>query len=250
MNTYKSPLCSCVLCKKELTPGRLLRHFSKCINRNNCLCCNKLTMNVKFCSKNCSAKFNNTQRTPRTSESRLKTSRTLKNNANTKRAKSNKIEIVGLFSKLFMCSCKHCGTKFITRKKSKYCTSHRDLYSHSNRGSYKFTFNVYDYPDLFDLSELKIKGWFAPGGKSGRWNIDGLSRDHRISVNEAIINNYDPYYISHPLNCELMSQRDNTKKKTKSSITYEELKSIVDIYESNDICSASRIRTSPLRISG
>ena len=99
------------------------------------------------------------------------------------------------------------------------------------RNRYKFTFNVYNYPDLFDLDRIKEIGWFAPGGKSGRWNINGLSRDHKVSVNEAILNNYDYYYITHPMNCEIISHKMNNKKKTKSSITYEELVKLVDDYD-------------------
>lgn len=70
----------------------------------------------------------------------------------------------------------------------------------------------------------------------GMWgydNTNGLTRDHKLSVNEAIKNNYDPYYIKHPLNCELMSWTENNKKKTKSSITYEKLKQLVDDYDTN-----------------
>ena len=61
--------------------------------------------------------------------------------------------------------------------------------------------------------------------------MNGYTRDHKVSVNEAIKNNYDPYYIKHPLNCELMSFNDNNKKKTKSSISYDELVKKVDEYE-------------------
>jgi len=64
-------------------------------------------------------------------------------------------------------------------------------------------------------------------------NTNGLTRDHKISVNEAIRNNYDPYYIKHPLNCELMSWKKNNKKKTKSSITYSKLKQLVDAYDAD-----------------
>lgn len=62
-------------------------------------------------------------------------------------------------------------------------------------------------------------------------NPDGVTRDHKVSVNEAIINGYDSYYIKHPLNCELMLFGDNAKKHTKSSITYEELVEKVKEYD-------------------
>lgn len=61
-------------------------------------------------------------------------------------------------------------------------------------------------------------------------NPGGVTRDHKVSVNEAILKGYDSYYIKHPLNCELMLFSENAKKHTKSSITYEELVSQVDKY--------------------
>lgn len=136
----------------------------------------------------------------------------------------------GPFSQIYECNCNHCGLKFFSRLKKKYCNTHRNLYSISAKQGYKFTFNIYHYPKLFDLKLLKQIGWFSPGGRAGKWNPNGLSRDHRISVIDAILNNYDPYYITHPLNCELMPHTENNKKKTKSSITYDELKNMVDEY--------------------
>ena len=50
-----------------------------------------------------------------------------------------------------------------------------------------------------------------------------LSKDHKVSVNEAIKNGYDPYYISHPLNCEIMPWIENNKKDKNSSISYNHL---------------------------
>lgn len=58
-----------------------------------------------------------------------------------------------------------------------------------------------------------------------------MSRDHKVSVDEAKKNNYDPYYITHPMNCELMPHIENNKKKITSSITYNELKLMVDNFD-------------------
>jgi hypothetical protein len=84
---------------------------------------------------------------------------------------------------------------------------------------------------LFDLVLVEQVGFYGPKGKSNRWNINGLSRDHKISVSDALKYDYDPYYISHPLNCELMPHRQNNVKKGKSSITYQELITMVDQYD-------------------
>lgn len=119
---------------------------------------------------------------------------------------------------------------FNSSAKYKYCSSCSYLYKNNNRNRYAFSFNVYQYPDLFDLSLIERYGWFSHGGKY-KFNPNGITRDHKVSVNEAIKNNYDPYYIKHPLNCELMSFKENDKKKTQSSISYNDLIKIVNEYD-------------------
>ena len=131
------------------------------------------------------------------------------------------------FSTIKTCSCKHCGFTGSYRIQQLYCDNCKDMY-YTGRSCYIFTFNIYNYPDLFDLDLINTVGWFNPTSK----DLDGLSRDHRVSVNESIKNNYNPYYIKHPLNCEILPMRDNLHKHIGSSITYEELVRLVDEYES------------------
>ena len=137
------------------------------------------------------------------------------------------------FTKIIKNRCKHCNNIFYSRQNIKFCKNHSYLYTRKNKNRYKFTFNLYEYPDLFDLSLLEKTGWYSNGKIDSKKpvNMNGYTRDHKVSVNEAIKNNYDPYYIKHPLNCELMSFNDNNKKKTKSSISYDELVKKVDEYE-------------------
>lgn len=216
-----------------------------------------------FCSKSCSAKFNNKGR-KRTKESKEKTKQSVieyhkkigtydKEKIKIKKKKRklvkkiliadyslsrknhlsprNKENIEGPYTKLFFNKCSHCDKLFYNKRNIKYCEEHSILYGRNNRNKYAFTFNPFDYPDLFNLELLKEKGWYCKGGRYKKWNPYGLTRDHKISVNEAIKNNYDPYYIKHPLNCELMSFEKNNKKKIKSSLTYQQLLKIVDKYE-------------------
>lgn len=150
------------------------------------------------------------------------------------RIRKNKKEIFGPYSKIFHCICKFDGHLFMSKTIKKYCKTHENLYSRNGKAMYKFAFNMFDYPDLFDLSLLEKYGWYSVGGKSKRpINKTGCSRDHKVSVNDAIRNNYDPYYIKHPLNCELMLHISNKKKHSKSSISYEELVKIVTDYDSS-----------------
>ena len=44
-----------------------------------------------------------------------------------------------------------------------------------------------------------------------------------LSVKCGFDNNISPEILKHPANCKLMLHRDNNKKKTNNSITYEEL---------------------------
>lgn len=178
---------------------------------------------VKFCSRSCATRHTNYQRTPRTSESREITSHKLKKYY----YKPAKPTIVGPYTKLYRCKCAHCEQVFLSPARIKYCRTHTNLYKSNNRNRYAFTFSMVQYPDLFGSYNEQLKQY-------GVWsytNTAGLTRDHKISVTDAIKNNYDPYYIKHPLNCELMSWTDNNKKKSRSSLKYKELVRQVDAYE-------------------
>lgn len=150
------------------------------------------------------------------------------------RAKPKKIkEEIGKFTKLFICKCKNCSFVGSYRKQTKYCNNCKHCYSENGRAKFVFTFNVYEYPDLFDLEFIKLHGWRKTKGNYK--NLNGVSRDHRVSVHESILNNYDPYYIKHPLNCKIMLHSENQIKGTKSSISYEELVRLVDLYDKKNV---------------
>ena len=129
--------------------------------------------------------------------------------------------------------CKVCNKKLLLQSPKYFCSTCKEL--HSNlRMEYRFKFNVYHYPELFDIELLNKIGWYAPRGKSGKWNPNGLSRDHKVSVAEAIKNNYDPYYITHQLNCELMPHSFNNTKNSDSSLSYSSLIKLVDEYDAKE----------------
>lgn len=179
----------------------------------------------KFCSHSCAATVSNKERIVKgyslPPESRNK-------------IRSKLSVYAGPYTKISIKQCKFCKTSFVTPSttRSQVCCNCQHLKWKNNKDQYSFKFNIFDYPDLFDLDELKALGWVAFGGKrGGKKNPNGLSRDHRVSVDEAKRHNYDPYYISHPLNCELMPHRENNKKKTKSSLSYNELVKIVNEYD-------------------
>ena len=237
---------------------------------NNCHNCNKETPNAKFCSCKCAGAHINIGRKPRTEESKKKTSNSLcgvkhspervskareakgthicsKCNTNHPRRKScekrksptnktrslrfDKSEVGGEFTKIYYCKCKFCKCIFIETSTKQICGKCISISSMKN-AQYRFKFNIFDYPNLFNLSLIEKYGFVSFGGKRGGiLNHNGISRDHKISVSDAIKFEYDPYYISHPLNCELMLHSENAKKRTKSSISYEALIKLVDEYE-------------------
>jgi hypothetical protein len=86
----------------------------------------------------------------------------------------------------------------------------------------KFNFDVYAMPDKFDLSLVESNGWYSASNRGG--NLDGVSRDHMISVRYGFEHSIPAEMVAHPANCELVLQRDNSKKRTKCSISVEELK--------------------------
>jgi len=219
--------------KLELTPQRIAANKKNCLlggaafaakmssaynaNPSYCNQCSTILpqskKNNKFCNSSCSAKYSNARK----DYSKFTPGPVPKPKDPTAGSAP--------YSTLFRCECKHCGVIKLYRSQTKYCPEHRDLYSHAGRAKYWFTFNVFHYPDLFDLN------WVNSVGFRSSSNPNGVTRDHKVSVNDAIRNNYDPYYIKHVLNCELMLFAENNKKKTKSSITYAELVIQVNLYD-------------------
>lgn len=86
----------------------------------------------------------------------------------------------------------------------------------------EFKFSVKDYPEEFNLKLIQEHGWYQAANRGN--NLDGVSRDHIVSVKFAFENNIDPELIAHPANCRLMRHTKNQKKKSGSDMTLEELK--------------------------
>lgn len=209
-------VCSCIDCKLQLSVQNLGQHIKSKHSETSlkiCPKCNKKhSKEGTFCSRSCASSRKHS------TESRLKRAKTL--------TKKTTPVICGPYTKLKRCKCLHCGKISLFRNYKGYCNDCEHLYSHNGRAKYWFCFNVFHYPDLFDLSLISEFGF-----RDSKTNPNGITRDHKISVNEAIRNNYDPYYIRHPLNCELMFFEENNRKKTKCSISYKKLISLVDAYE-------------------
>lgn len=92
-----------------------------------------------------------------------------------------------------------------------------------------FKFNLSDYSDEFDFSLIEKYGWYSPSNKNN--NLDGVSRDHMLSVKEGFELGISPSIISHPANCRLMKHTDNISKNKKSIINYSELLERIEKFE-------------------
>lgn len=90
----------------------------------------------------------------------------------------------------------------------------------------EFKFSVKDYPEEFNLELIQEHGWYQAANRGN--NLDGVSRDHIVSVKFGFENNIDPELISHPANCRLMRHTKNQKKNSDSDMTLKELKDKID----------------------
>lgn len=275
MPSIKPNKCSCIICHLETSQLGINTHFLRAhtnterwdaanklrkdknskliVEKQNdyeraptkCMNCGNAheykQRNHKFCSKSCSATYNNAQR----DHEKIKTGPRkfigpkLPSGENAEFIKS----VCGEYCKIYLTKCKYCVDVRYTRSYVTRVCRNCKMTKYRSQDLYRFKFNVYDYPDLFDLVELDKIGWYSQGGKSRKpKNVNGYSRDHRVSQYEARINNYDHYYISHPINCELLLQTDNSKKHKSSSISYDELVKQVIAYDNSKKLPTTELR--------
>ncbi len=131
--------------------------------------------------------------------------------------------------------CKNCNTEYI--KKTIFCSKNcLNEYKRKDMDEYKkykqdtiFKFSLNDYPDYFEFELIEKHGWYSPTNKNN--NLNGVSRDHMLSVNEGFHLGIDPFLLAHPANCKLMIHNDNISKNKRSSITLNELLKRIEEFE-------------------
>ena len=124
--------------------------------------------------------------------------------------------------------CLYCNKEFTGLKKRIYCSKECHINDRKSSNEYlqykcdcKFKFNVWDYPQEFDLNLIYKYGWYKPKNKGN--NLGGVSRDHKISIKFGWENNISAEIIRHPANCKLMVHSENISKNKKCSLLLEEL---------------------------
>lgn len=183
----------------------------------------------RFCNRKCARGFSTKHKRQGINRivSEKLAKRTFTDEQRQKLAKTNKQRIIPRVSK----QCLECGKTMqcLPKDKRKFCTSRCWVnYTEKNKEPYllyrqrcNFTFKVEDFPNKFDLSLIEQHGWYSPSNKGN--NINGVSRDHMLSVREGYELGIDPDIIKHPANCQIMIHRKNQSKREKSSISLDEL---------------------------
>lgn len=193
-------------------------------------------LNGKFCSRSCA-----NSRGPRTEDFKNKVrsklvGRKVSDSTRAKLSGDNHPKRKGrnLPPIVITKECLYCNNNFQSKYgKQKYCSQKcYSLYVKSSKTAFEnyrnecaFKFNVYDYPQEFDLALVEQYGFYSASNKGN--NLNGISRDHKISVRYGFDNAIEPKLISHPANCQLMIQSENSAKKTKCSISIDELKDLI-----------------------
>ncbi|RLD65611.1 MAG: hypothetical protein DRI95_08310 [Bacteroidetes bacterium] len=165
-------------------------------NPKKCLLCGKdieyKKRRNKFCSSSCAAKNTNKNRKGEKRNFSDKAKR------NMKRALYKRLNI----------SKRYFNSTYNEKYKFRY-----KVYSHKCQ----FKFNLSDYPDEFNFNLINEHGWYK--AKNSGNNLNGVSRDHMISIKFGFENKINSNIIAHPANCELMRHNDNVSKHKKCSIT-------------------------------
>jgi len=126
--------------------------------------------------------------------------------------------------------CKECGEKLPFDHKARiFCNIKcKRIYDSKNISEYQiyykncqFKFNLSNYPEEFNFDMINEYGWYK--AKNHGDNLNGISRDHMISVKYGYENNISSDIISHPANCKLMPHSSNSKKHSNCSLSLENL---------------------------
>jgi hypothetical protein len=241
--SHSNTIC-CIYTRKIISAKNIDAHYNSLFGSfslvHTCDGCGKfISDRTKYCSASCRTTIANKHRPPKSQETKDKISEKV----NISNALNIRKIYIAEYSKLYHNNCKKCKYFWIDQKSKKLCEkcSEKDSIkslNRRNRSQFLFNFNILEYPDLFDISQIQLLGWYSPAKKTDR-NLNGLTRDHIISVSAAIKNNYNPYYIRHPINCKIMTQSENSTKKTKSHLPYAKLKALVILYDKIRKCSTN-----------
>lgn len=119
--------------------------------------------------------------------------------------------------------CAKCSVDFrseLRRKSRPALTNYRSDCS--------FKFNLANYPNEFDFTLVEQFGWYRAKNRGN--NLNGISRDHIVSVKYGFDNKIDPKIISHPANCQLIRHNENVSKGVKCKISFPQLLEKIELW--------------------
>lgn len=215
----KKHYCS-INCNREYRKKVAHNFFKKCQFCNNEFIGDN--ENSKFCSHKCSASYNNSIRKYK---KKIISSTGLQNILDANKKRYNSAEYHKNPN-----HCKECNAELSFQKRNHvFCSIDcKRKYERKNLNEYQkyykdcqFKFNLSDYPNEFDFDLIKKYGWYQ--AKNHGNNLNGISRDHMISIMYGYENNISSDIISHPANCQLMRHNENVSKYKNCSITLDEL---------------------------
>lgn len=207
----------------------------------NCSAALPYSSGLKFCSKSCAAKHNNSRKLPRTIESRQKTSNSLKGRKSPNKGKTE----TKTFSRVSFCGCKSCGKKFVVnswtkspRKTCSYeCQIHASVgtrtYQNGTRKPITF-FNPFENKDVIldssweeavakKLIELNIR-WIRP--KYIKWQDS--KGNPRLYYPDFYLPDYDLYLDPKNPYCMEKDQEKMEVVSQKINLEYGHLNKILD----------------------
>jgi len=184
--------------------------------------------NKDFCSHSCSATYKNRAGCSNPEKSRVSALKAVNKDLNVvgdfcyiKDSPTNfKVTKEKTLCLIYFKQCVNCE-KYEARKtsiSSKLCMTCRNSIFFEYRKLCNFSFNIGDFPKEFNIKLLSECKMFNPKN-----NQNGLSRDHKFSIYDGFLLKISHNIMKHPANCALMTQRENMKKFSRSSITIEEL---------------------------
>jgi hypothetical protein len=230
-------------CGSKISLSEIEEHHTYGTNPKKCTHCDNFLVFAKrknkFCSSICAAIANNKIRSIYYTPNKIKPCTICSNLVEVKGNCSNRSvfcsdtcrskRIINLRkSNKIKKICNNCN-EHITGGGKRYCSNicwrEFSFKRKNEKAQYKlkcaFNFNVYEYPNFFDLSLIDKFGWYSPSNKKN--NLNGISRDHCISINDGYIKNINPDIIAHPANCRLINHVDNQIKKHNSIYTLDML---------------------------
>lgn len=194
---------------------KLCKHCSKPIKYDASIQGNE------FCNHSCSQSFVMIDRDP---DIILKQKITLKKTLQDKKV------INYPFTRIKFITCLSCPKLFVKRYGgSKYCSRYCCNMSDINqyRRSCKFSISFLKYPHLFDPSLLEQYGWYRASNHPKGYNPNGATWDHLFRIEDGFKLGVSPEIMSHPVNAEMMSWKENRLRFT-SIITYDQLLERID----------------------